>query len=435
MEQKNSAKFEQVYPLDYEAAQDLIQRHPDVPEGMFRNIDYLAGLHARIGPREFKLVCGVLQPRHPLEAHFIDLWKGAPDSEELTARGDALDRYPVTLTLLTAFQEDLSEATIHYGQMLSWIRNERDRNESAPSDEMSIQTISYFARELTRRYSVTKYQLHAIHTLAEECRAEAGRPIPTHGQLSAPSAMQLARECHDLAADHWFRLLRPQKSGRLEPHLYGQALRRFRNSILPQLPRATWLQTIVSEEFALLRLFLRKHGPFPVDEAHEIYGTPNNAVVELEPQVAVEAARTSRQPSLPNWACAYDGMGHWYLFHKSDGQWGKPGRIEFPAGLPSEIMKLFAEHGGRLDRAAAIAWLEQQQPRHSLERRSRSLTENISRARTSIRDAVAAAGKFDSENIPDPLPLLNGSWIAAVEIGFAVTNDAGRLDFKRKEDM
>lgn len=435
MRQEKPTEFDQVYSPDYEAAQDFIKEHPDVPHAILHNVEYLAGFHARLGPRDFKLVRGLAHPRHPLEAHFIDIWSGVIGAEELTARGDAHNRSPVTLGLLAGFQEDLSEANVHYDQMLLRIRKEGSRDEVDPPDERSIQTISYYARELTRRYSVTKYHLYAIHTLAEECRAEAGRPLPTHGQLSASSAAQLARHCHDLAADNWFRMLRLENSRHLVPHLYDSALHHFKKDILPHLPDATWLQTIASEEFALVRLFLRKHGPYPVDESVAFYGIPDAKVADMESQVPVEAVGAIRKPSLANWGFGYDGIGKWYLFHKNDGRWEKPGKVEFPGGLPSELMELFAENGGALNWESTAAWRKQKTPRIEIEQSRHSLIPIISRMRKYIKTAIASAGRFDVFAIDDPLPLMDGSWIAAVQIGFAVQNDAENLVFKRKEDM
>lgn len=448
---KKPTEFDQVYPPDYEAAQELVKQRPDVlemsedlkqhpnvqvvAEVMKYRVEYLAGLHARLGPREFKLIHGLEHPRHPVEALFIDVRSGVISGTDLKARGEAIDHLPVTLEILAGFLEDLSEANVHYDQMLSRVRTEARRDESDPPDATDIQTICYYARELKRKYSVTKYHLHAIQTLAEECRAGAGRPLPMHGQLSASTAMQLARDYHDVASDHWFRLLRLEKSWQLDPHVYDPALHRFRKDILPQLPEAGWLQTTVSEEFALVRLFLRKHGPYSVDEAHAIYGTPPVAVGEVEPQVPIESVGAIRKPTLTNWAFGYDGTGKWYMFHKDDGRWEKPGQVTFQGGMPSELMLLLAEHGGRLDRPATIAWLGERQPLLSELRRRDSIKEGISRARNSIRVALGNVGKFDKASIPDPLPLFDETWIAAVEIGFAMQNDFGRLEFKRKEHM
>jgi hypothetical protein len=100
-------------------------------------------------------------------------------------------------------------------------------------------------------------------------------------------------------------------------------------------------------------------------------------------------------------------------------------------------MKLFAENGGALNWDSTTAWRKQREPLKDLEKLRRSLTPILSRMRNDIVSAIVSAspGKFDVEAIDDPLPLIDGTWCAQVEIGFAVQNDAGRLEFKRKEDM
>ena len=71
MGQKKPTEFDQMYPPDYEAAQELVKQRPEVrevlkqhpnvlvvAEVMKQRVESLAGLHARLGPREFKLANG-----------------------------------------------------------------------------------------------------------------------------------------------------------------------------------------------------------------------------------------------------------------------------------------------------------------------------------------------------------------------------------------
>ncbi|MEQ9588024.1 MAG: hypothetical protein RJS97_08730 [Parvibaculaceae bacterium] len=295
----------------------------------------------------------------------------------------------------------------------------------------------------TQRAALLEF-VNRIHELLAMC-AHGGVPIEadvyvenhlTPGRILAVA--RLFQEREDDMPDAQPGVIRFPGSVVWDCNPFVQEL--VRSWVLCQIGEASASDTVfltpkqeADRKFALRRLREYVAALEQVLQSPEWNESSNPTETTREPQPS-----GTKKAVLRNWAFGYDAAGQkWYLFHRNKDRWERPSRAKIQGGRPEDFLKLFAENNGRLDRASVDAWMKTHAPRVRIDQRRKSVNVELCRLRRSLRRAIADAARFQTENMGNVLPFDEDRdvWIAEVEIGYALPDDSGCLEFKRKQDL
>lgn len=150
--------------------------------------------------------------------------------------------------------------------------------------------------------------------------------------------------------------------------------------------------------------------------------------------------RGNRKVDLSRWAFGFDSK-RWYVFHGKavDGKvtWIEPTLVESLKGQRAKFALAIAEHGGVISRQEVVDLLrvgdrQRMEPKDVY--RKVAVPTRAKLAGT-IREAVARASGQEVRGNPLRWDGRSQSWRAAVEIGYAVPDDDGRLQFRTHEQL
>ncbi|TWT29813.1 hypothetical protein KOR42_54820 [Thalassoglobus neptunius] len=145
---------------------------------------------------------------------------------------------------------------------------------------------------------------------------------------------------------------------------------------------------------------------------------------------------TPKTAVLANWGVGLDGTtGHWWLFRMYRHQWRQYSRVPIPQGFPTKLMLKLAEESGALLRRDALTSVSEGGRSISQKELLNRVTHALAKAKKAIREAIAIAGKVNYENVGNPIPHVSMGWRSIIEVGYVVTNDEGKVEFKRREEM
>jgi hypothetical protein len=148
-------------------------------------------------------------------------------------------------------------------------------------------------------------------------------------------------------------------------------------------------------------------------------------------QPATNPRRTTGDFRLENWALAIEHGDAWHIFRKFGSAWRHHGRAEGLArGRQEQLLGLLADNGGFLSDYEAVKWVRATFSDHDRKQIMKIIKPELSRLRKFIRRNLNVTGAR-----VDPLPRDKHArgWRAVVQIGYAVKNDDGRLEFTLRE--
>jgi HEAT repeat protein len=142
-----------------------------------------------------------------------------------------------------------------------------------------------------------------------------------------------------------------------------------------------------------------------------------------------ESGRASR-PRFEQWAVGLEDNKKWHVFHRMSGKWRACGPLTgLQGGLRAKLLKAFAEQGGALRKAEAIAVAGHTYSPLDDDKVMKAVSPELSHLRRILRQAC----KITNSNA-DPLPWdgARRSWVAAIHIGYAVQEDGQRVGGERR---
>jgi|GEM_PF-6349286 len=228
--------------------------------------------------------------------------------------------------------------------------------------------------------------------------------------------------------DVWFLSANPRFSVVSENELSRQELVVIRDHLnrLESLPGEN--QPV---EERLLRLFLpHMRGLLAQCTAR----APGNTAAPTEP-----ARSQAGEPiSLAEWAVGI-GAERCILFRKFKDKYRDQLPLEISAGRQKKLLEQFAQRGGHVSRSDAVKSDPVGLPERNLEKATKllkTIKSEISKIRASIRNGIARAYGTDASCLnDDPLPWSGDGWSAKIKIGYAVTDQSGRYQFRTYQEM
>jgi hypothetical protein len=222
-----------------------------------------------------------------------------------------------------------------------------------------------------------------------------------------------------------------------------------------ELPEPQAICNLINDEHVCVRVALknkeRNAVPTQVNVNNSVHVSPElnfapQPNVSLAPLTEVAPGDPPTSPAtqvpvdqkpavLSDWAVGTESANVWWLFRKHGGKWRQFGKVQIPPGLPERAMQFLAGEGGSVEKSQIMSELSRDTPHLGHEKRMRRVTDTLAKAKSAIRKAVAVAGKYQINDVDNPIPNDQSGWITTIEIGFAVADDNGRLQFKRREDM
>lgn len=435
MDDECSSVFTRVFSEDVAAARKALENHDPNDPRYDALVTFFAARHARIGPRQFAVAIGKQIARHSWEKTAADMRSTRISVEESRKQYEQIRREPISEKLLDALAEDLEDSVIHYDRLLmqsraayvAYCRNQRFRSETDQA--------SYHAREAVRPTSLLKEHVIEFGQFAADCRARKGMPTISLGKFSAFTAIQLVFSVTDRASGLWFECVdRQKKAG----NILGQediAAWNFVTRYVPHLPASQELMALLGQECSLMRVMLQDHGmpqfladPPPPDES----GFSTASPVDAPP-----SGPGTKAPVLRNWAFGYDATSKtWWLFHRKEKRWDQRQKVRLPTGLGTRLMVELADGNGKIDKSRFVASLKISSSDRSLPELGRSVDQAMSRLRKGLKSAIAAASRCNESDIGDPIPLLNGCYVAEAEIGWAEPDEkqSGKMLFRLQDE-
>src|SRR5262249_52614102 len=155
----------------------------------------------------------------------------------------------------------------------------------------------------------------------------------------------------------------------------------------------------------------------------------NNGRPESTPQEAMAPDRSpGARPRFGDWAFAIEHGGACQLFRHFGDAWRHQGKAQgITPGRQEDLLLSFAKGGGLLTVEEAVRSVQQTASREDRMKILSLLKPALSRLRRAIRSNLNVT---DMRANPLPWDKHARAWQAAVQIGYAVRNDEGRLEFK-----
>lgn len=423
---------------DYAAAKQVAKQDERLNGRRFTDdqIRVLAGSHAILGRRLFELQYGLRQPIHDFDQLDLELVDHRISEVEYLQMCQEIEDRPLTLAVMSGAVADLEEHLVWYDRFWQAIRT--------AASNVSTNLFRYLSRcadEMIRRVGVPFQQLHRLSELLTEARVRQNLGIVLIGEESGPTVCDLIQTIIQQASDRWKTVLSA-------PEFRANPIQEFRSSYGQTGLPARTLQTLLHEEFAIGRMYLREQ----ID---------NSSPLESHSQVEIggDAARSSTKrkgrnpvastcgpsadgphgtipPKLTNWAVGYELGRTWRLFHRSSGRWDVRMKIQPFGRLEHAVLSCFAESGGVATGEELNSVIRNFDSRiftsHELKSARKSA---LKRIRTKIKGAIAKASKCDDKIVGNPIPPDGDCWRATIQIGYVTSGDNGEPEFKSKEDM
>jgi hypothetical protein len=424
-------------------------------------LEHFAKMHAIMGASHFELRCGLRPPRNGYERHEVALFRQEITADEFKSRFEAEESRPLDRELVQSFFDDKEDRLFWYSRVLQTVVEITHDQRSPDLWKTKEPWIERYLREMSLGSSLSSKRILEIYDLIEEVRVERQLRQAELGEYRAASAAQLIftvlsqtqeawKSCQDVAH-------RSQTDPRYAYATMASAL--FFREWDPKLPAPDDLHTLLSEEAALVRVALKqqeKAGAVSPTQAVQIINQVHvqPAPVYVAPHVPVPQAAENADrprsrtrsnsppadasaitPKLQNWAVGQDGRATWCLFHRRGDVWNERGRIAIPTGNQAILLGALAQNGGALSKNEARKLLAPAYRGKSDAELGQSITETLARIKKAIREAIAEASNCSVDLVKNPIPNYRPDWRAAIEIGYAVKADDGRLVFRTREQM
>lgn len=370
---------------DYEAARELVDRLPNIPEGKQREqtINFFVFQRTTLGPRRFRIVNHLDPPRHIFERLELEYRTDKISEEEFGQRWHEVELQPVNLETFSAYLNAAEDRVFWFSRLLQLALEHESQHRRKDTERQTKR----FIFEIRRDTGLPTQQCQLITEFLEEIRVEQGTGMATLQAESAACACSLSFQITQNAADAWESFAEVAHLSQTRPE-YTRSITTselFMSEMIPKLPKLQALIALLREEFALGRHHFKQ---LPTPQApnpqivNEITVAPtfsvtaeSNLHVEVPqfpsvPKTKTSSDRSSRSsaqsgvkrtpkhaPKLKNWAVGIESEHKWWLFHCSRSLWMQRRKVGIPKGNPESLMMLLADQGGAMRKAEAMQQL------------------------------------------------------------------------------
>lgn len=243
---------------DWEAAREVLRRYPRVDlDTEWPTAEHdIAVMHQRWGPDTFRLRFGLREPNTVLEEYELKLFRGevALDEAKENLRGYA--QRPVDAQMLKTFFEEVGAQIRRHGifmQEVSDLLCNPHRQPVTDEDEAELDRLADETRVQSR---MDKREMHSVFDFLQEARVAKRMGRVQLGEFITPTAIELVTLVTSYARESW-------KANRATCRFFGdqaevRAIDLFGMFAFRSLPRPRDLITLIDEEFALARIYLRE---------------------------------------------------------------------------------------------------------------------------------------------------------------------------------
>lgn len=451
--------YEQVYPPDYEIVDEVIKKSSDKEEFLkWMTPEEIAKYHAQHGTEFFRLRFNLRAPRHEGEEIIMAYLSRHISKDEYESQIQEYVKKPLSLEFVEVLEREMERLADFYSQFRNIPEQiVLDQHGKYPCSEWEP-IASYYARELIRGFTcfVRDQRTHLLPEL-NDLRSEAGLGICRVGDRTNNTAYLLFLDVTSTLAKVWLGCVDTAEKSRVDPRYLYQttASELFAEVCKDKYPLPQDLMTVFYEELDAVKMQLRKKQQKPTVMAVSVVSPVDVNILntdepssdpddsgqtpgQLQPDSSTQDKKSNRgtkTPRLSDWAVATEGNNVWWLFQKYQTQWQQSCRIEIPSGHAESLMQLLAQNEGAISKDEARKALFSDRTGQSFQKQSRAITYALAKAKSAIRKKIADIGRYQLNDVDNPIPQVNPGWRAKIEIGYAIKSDEGRLEFRLRSQM
>lgn len=426
-----------LFQEDYEAAERILAKKQIVEEE-YRTLtrELLAKQHAIWGPRQFEIIHHETTPQVSCDDLLLAVIANYDNPDQIELLDENYSKNSISVDILDGLILETKKRLNAYDQFLLLIAKAYTMKNDIESHSDMDARCEYLVREMCRRSLVLtsrNNQREKVMNEILELRYEAGREICSAGDFSANSAYLLISHVTDNVA-MWWKNCQNDLDNENSPYFDE-----FASSVswiffkwhFAELPISQDLTVLMHDEVQVIKRILRNRPPLHQSPENNFSDSSNHITA-----IQGEGAQTSNNKTIimKDYAVGCEAKGVWWLFSNFKGEWRQRCSVTIPTGHAEILMQLLADGGGSMDESDARSRI-QKNSGTGLFKKTRSVTNALSKAKKNIREAISKSAKISLTNVPNPIPNVPKGWIASINIGYAVQNDHQQLEFRLKEDI
>lgn len=242
------------------AAREVLSRFPSFEEEFPSAERELAELHRRWGDSKFKLCFGLREPATVAEEQHRALFLGQISLEEAKKRISTYAHRPVDAEMLRKFFEAVGQQIHRYGRFMQEVVDVLLNPRRQPVTEADEAEIDRLVNEIVAKSTLYTQEIESVVAFLQEVRVARQAGIVRCGEYTTPSAAEMVTLTIHYARSAWTSDRELGHKSRTQPEyikaVWGVTL--FGKGMYRTLPKAQDLQTLVDEEYALARIYLRE---------------------------------------------------------------------------------------------------------------------------------------------------------------------------------
>lgn len=434
-------------PEDWAAAEESATKNPPHPDKRAEVLEALALLNAKVGTDQFHLLRSLREPRHEIEHLFLQEMTGRLSRAEFKSKVRVIELQPLSLGAADAAYIEQDLRLDWLSRFFAAVTSRANCGTMGRAITVSAAERDRYLLEARRSLSLSSAQTMSTIRFAEETRRLANMGKVTVGHMVHACAFSVVNQVITDAQDAWARACAKSGAQNQDDDFdYAVSPENFYVPYLQVLPKISLIGALLREEAAAVRIAFNQSSPAaPIQVINNIQTPPATVTVNNIAVPATKDLKRSQRGDQPqakapldrelvfsNWAIGLEDGKKWWLFHWEQHGWEHRRQVKIPGGRRHWLLAEIAERGGTLDRDKLIVTLRagDEYRGQTNSQIAEKLKYAMSDIREQIRAAISETLKREVPSYNDPIPLDQGVWDAAINVGFAYLDDHKQLAFR-----